>query len=226
MDYLKESSNRVQMNHLQLFNRIPIVVKDPFLSNVKLENVVNKIQSIISPSFVDGLDSIYIGNFNFLDERELQALFLDNVIYVSSNQKNEDSCTMNIVHELAHLFADTYPEEVYGDGKLKKEFLSKRVWLYNFVISYFKNDTMPLSNYKNVEYDFEFDKFLYGTLGYTLLVYNTSAVFPNAYSITSLEEYFAVGFERFFCVKKDREYLRTICPVLYEKLFTIQEINS
>jgi hypothetical protein len=222
--HLKESSNRSQMKNIQFFNYIPVIVKDPFLSNIDVVKVIRKLQSLIPSTFVEGLDSIYIGDFNFLNERKLQAMYLDNVVYVSNIQKNEDSCATNILHELGHLVEDSYSNDIYGDGKLKKEFMVKRVWLYNFVKSHLNSDNMPLEQYKNVEYDVNFDKYLYDSLGYQLLVMNTASVFPSAYSITCLREYFGIGFEKFFGRNvNDREYLKSICPVLYEKIFNLQE---
>jgi len=43
-----------------------------------------------------------------------------------------------------------------------------------------------------------------------------NGLFPNAYSPTSIREYFASGFEEYFL--GDRNYLKKVSPVLYRKI--------
>ena len=50
----------------------------------------------------------------------------------------------------------------------------------------------------NVEYDEEFDMFLYEDIGYDKLATLMQGLFINPYAATSLREYFATGFTDFF----------------------------
>ena len=46
-------------------------------------------------------------------------------------------------------------------------------------------------------------------------------LFPSNYSVTSLREYYAIGFEHFFLGK--RKELTKVSPVLYNKVVSIAE---
>ena len=67
-----------------------------------------------------------------------------------------------------------------------------------------------------MEYNLEFDDYLYGTVGYPILQTLSIGLFPDAYGITSIREYFASGFEMYFL--GDRDYLKKISPILYKKI--------
>ena len=80
----------------------------------------------------------------------------------------------------------------------------------------------PLSFFMDVEYNIEFDNFLYKKVGYDKLATIMSGMFINPYAATSLKEYFATGFTDFF-INSDHKYLKTISPALYEKIYTLQQ---
>ena len=64
-----------------------------------------------------------------------------------------------------------------------------------------------------------FDEFLYKEVGYDLLNRLVTGLFASPYAATSLREYFANGFEYFFC--KDSQYLQKISPKLYSKILNL-----
>ena len=49
-------------------------------------------------------------------------------------------------------------------------------------------------------------------------------LFPGAYSVTSLGEYFAVGFERFYM--REGKNLSKMCPVLMRKIDLLDELAN
>jgi len=59
------------------------------------------------------------------------------------------------------------------------------------------------------------DNFLYKQIGYEKLEIFLSGLFIRPYSITSLNEYFATGFEEYYL--GDRRDLKKISPKLYNK---------
>lgn len=190
--------------------------------NISLENVFRKVETFLSPfsDLVDRLDGIYIGEFDFLIEQELNALYDDGVIYVSSFQSNEEDMVDDIVHEFSHFIETIYAMLIYSDGHLAREFLGKRRKLW-----YLLDQEHPLELFLNPEYSEEMDHILYQQIGYAKLRILASNLFPSPYSITSLREYYGVGFEYFF-MNLNRERLATECPVLYDKLLELQEIES
>ena len=73
----------------------------------------------------------------------------------------------------------------------------------------------------NTEYNETFDNFLYKEVGYSKLGSAVMGLFVSPYAATSLEEYWAVGFEDYFV--GDREYLKKISPQLFNKIKEIKD---
>jgi hypothetical protein len=71
-------------------------------------------------------------------------------------------------------------------------------------------------DFSETEYNEELDLFLYQNIGYMNLGAYTSGLFVSPYAVTSLQEYWAVGFEDYFI--GDREYVRKISPQLFSKI--------
>jgi hypothetical protein len=107
-----------------------------------------------------------------------------------------------------------YPEEIYGDEKIKKEFIKKRAQLEFELRSegYWTKEY----DFKNLKYDPEFDMFLYKRVGKVPLRMITAGLFVRPYASVSLREYFATGFEAYFMGNK--ETLETLSPALYNKI--------
>ena len=107
-----------------------------------------------------------------------------------------------------------YPEQIYGDQKIKKEFLKKRYEL-EFEL---KSEGYWTQEYdfKNLKFDEDFDQFLYKRVGKNLLRMITSGMFIRPYGAVSLREYFATGFEQYFLGSKQK--LKKISPELYKKI--------
>ena len=66
-----------------------------------------------------------------------------------------------------------------------------------------------------------FDSFLHKEVGYSILENAAMGLFVSPYAATSLEEYWAVGFEDYFV--GDREYLKKISPQLFNKIKEIKD---
>ena len=65
----------------------------------------------------------------------------------------------------------------------------------------------------DLEYNKEIDLFLYKTIGYTILNQMVSNIFVSGYAATSINEYFAKGFEEYFIGSKDK--LKALSPILH-----------
>ena len=96
----------------------------------------------------------------------------------------------------------------------------KREHLYNILLkSGFK---APQSFFNNLEYDKEFDEFLYQDIGYGKLSTLMRGLFINPYAATSLREYFATGFTDFY-LHSDHSALQQVSPKLYKKLLMLHD---
>jgi len=227
IDYIKESNKRAQnRNEYMLFN-VPVYVINKFPNNIKINNILNTVKDTISKNYLNGLDAIYIGDFKDLNRRDIQSMLKDGAIWISSNNvKNvitEPLVVENIIHEISHLLEERYQSEIYGDGKLEREYNSKKNRLFNML----KSDGYTLSYDLFFSDDMlkEFDDFLYRTVGYDKISLLTSGLFLSPYSITTIREYFASGMLNYLL--EEGEYLNEISPVLYKKIEkAIENLNT
>ena len=170
---------------------------------------------------VKDLDAIYIGQFEELSKREIQSFFLDGAIFISNNFPNEDKMIETLIHEVSHCVENSYKEFLYSDGKLKEEFLGKRKTLYRLLSDYLKPG-IGLEDFLDIDYNEEFDNFLYKDIGYDKLSKIINGLFPTPYSTTSLREYFAMGFEEYF--SGDVANLKKVSPKLFNKINSLTKI--
>ena len=205
---LKESSEKVFINNIYTY------VKDPLPQDFNLEAVLQSVKKIIPEHLIYGLETIFIGQFDELDERNLNSVYKDGTIYVTNEQISEDGMIEDIVHELAHLVEERLGEYVYNDRSVIDEFIGKRKKLYEIMKS--EGHGAPIEYFYDLEYDEKFDEFLYKSVGYDKLTYMTMGLFASPYGATSLREYFADGYDFYFL--KDSRYLSKISPKLHEKI--------
>ena len=72
-------------------------------------------------------------------------------------------------------------------------------------------------------YNKKFDNFLANVVGYPTLLTLTMGLFASPYGATSIQEYFANGFEKYFLDNPRR--VRDISPVLYRKIELILDAS-
>ena len=190
-------------------------VKDALPESVNIESVLSAVENLVPSHLMVGVDTILVGEFDELKSRNVNALLKDGAIYVSNDQDDEDDMVDDIIHEIAHSVEEENAYDLYAkDQYLSIEFINKRSTFERFL-----NDVgidTSHYNFKEIEYDVDFDKFLYKKVGYDTIETLVNGLFPNAYSPTSIREYFASGFEEYFL--GDRNYLKKVSPVLYRKI--------
>lgn len=223
IDYIKESNKKAQdRNEYMLFN-VPVYVINKFPSNIKINNILDSVKDIINKKYLDGLETIYIGDFKDLNRRDIQSMLKDDAIWISSNNvKNvitEPLVVENIIHEIAHLLEEKYQSQIYGDGKLEREYNSKKNRLFHLL----KNEgyDIDLDLFFSDDMLKEFDNFLYKVVGYDKISLLTAGLFLSPYSITTIREYFASGMLDY--LTNDNSYIGEISPVLYSKIEQIEE---
>ena len=102
---------------------------------------------------------------------------------------------------------------IYTDGKLAREFISKRKTLFNMLKDDYK---LKEKDFIDIDFNPNLDKFMYQEIGYDNLGVMTSNLFVSPYACTSLREYFANGFEHYF--RDGGQTVQEISPVLYRKI--------
>jgi hypothetical protein len=223
--YIKNSSEKILLERKQfsVFDNTVVIVKDKPTNGIKLPFVFKKLQDIIPINLVKDLDAIYIGQFEELLKRQIESFFLDGAIFITNDQADDQKMIDTLLHEIAHCAEKTYTPDIYSDGKLKTEFLGKRKRMYGLLMD-FKDPKVGLEDFMDIDFNQEFDDYLFKQVGYDKLNTLTSNLFVTPYAATSLREYFASGFENFF--SKESIHLKRISPILYSRISSLTKSKN
>ena len=202
--------NREQ-KELLLYNRIPVIIQDKASFNVQA--VLKAVQKKLPQPLTQDLDYILISNSDYLRDREVDSVYQDGIIYMSSNIEDDETALLSVVHEVAHSIEEMLPQ-IYEDETIETEFLGKRKKLYE-ILSAHGFDLSGL-DFFNAEYSEKFDDFLYLDIGYPLLRNFASGLFLSPYAATSVREYFAIAFEEYFM--REAKYVKLFSPAVYFKI--------
>lgn len=223
MDWIQESvkrSNKLK-DHYKM-QEIDIFIKDQLPSHIDPDLVFSTFSKLIPSHLLTGVDIIYVGEFDVFKEKKVNAVFQDGAIYVSNEQDSNQDMIDDIIHELAHSVEEKFPQYIYSENDLKNEFVGKRKRLYDILLNY---DYDPSPKLKTVyHYDENIDMYLYKDVGYEAMWNLINGLFPSPYSVTSLREYFAIGFEYYFMGEKNT--IKKLCPVLYSKLENLEYMEK
>lgn len=219
IEQLKKKQNKThnQVTDFYTSRGLHVYFKDPLLNDeISLEKVISSIEETLPPHLTSEVEMVIIGHFEEFEEHNFNAFYDSGTICVTNIQDDEKDMVDDLIHEFAHSLEEPYGLVLYGDHKLKNEFLEKRLILHDLLWkSGFK---APKSFFTNVDYDKEFDEFMHKTVGYAKLGNMCKGLFVSPYAATSLREYFATGFTDYFMYPHDHTYLKKIGPVLYNKI--------
>ncbi len=214
-EYIAESSKKAQRDRKEhtLFNRISVQVTDSLPENINLKLVLSEIESKFPKHLIENIETIYIGNYKPLQDRQIDSMYVNGSIMITNNQPSNEELFGTFIHEFAHAIEEEYKESIYSDGLLSREFLAKRNTLYNLL----KDDyEINKKFFLDIDFNQGFDDFVYKTVGYDNLGIITSGLFISPYACTSLREYFANGFEHYFL--KEVVELKEKSPTLLKKI--------
>jgi hypothetical protein len=221
--WINESIKRSKRmkDHFSL-NGVSVIIKDALPQEVNLEFVLNYISARVPFYLTQNIEIIYVGKFPEMKEREINAFYENDAIYVTNEQEEEMDMIEDIIHEISHAVEQNNQEFIYESGQLQREFLGKRRALSNLLSQKFK---VPADFDIDVEYDRAIDDFLFRDVGYDALNQICVGIFPSAYACTSVSEYWAKGFEELFIGETND--LKQMCPVLYKTLaLLIKELKD
>jgi hypothetical protein len=202
---------------------IHVYFKDEIINDVDAEVVISKVESKIPLHLLSEIEMIIVGWFDEFEKRSVNAFYDSGTVYITNMQDSEEDMFDDIIHEISHSLEEAHGYFIYGDEKVKDEFLKKRAFLHDLL---WKLDyKVPKSLFGDVEFNTEFDDFLHKKIGYSKLSPICQGLFVNAYAATSLREYFATMFTEFY-LDSDHSYLKKLCPILYKKIFLLQDPNK
>ena len=67
-----------------LFGKL-FYVQEPFVGLIGVQNVIDEIEQKIPSDIFNEVDTIMVGMFDFLEERELEAVYRDGAIYITNS---------------------------------------------------------------------------------------------------------------------------------------------
>ena len=203
------------MREYYIHGNIPFfIVNDLDPEKINIGKVINIINKKIPKELFYGVDGIYVAHLPEFDEREINAIFKDGAIYVTNQQDNDLDMLDDIVHELAHSTESQFMDEIYGDDKIEDEFLARRKKLYQILKH--EGYVVDIKDFLNINYDHDFDFYLYDEVGYNALSGFVQNLFLSPYAVTSLREYYASAFTDYFLYNRDP--IKRLCPTAYLKI--------
>ena len=220
-NYITDSANKASKERKEYslsHGKVPVVIINKLPSHIDFDKVIKVLEKNVPSSLINLIDGIYIGDFKELEERNIDAMFKDGAVYLSSfkniDYASEELIARNICHELAHALEEEMGYEIYSDKSIEREFKGKKEKL----VSILKHAGYRFS--KNVFFDIErvdeLDNLLSNEIGYDHLSLIIPNLFISPYSITSIREYFANGLEEYLF--GDPNLLKGVNPLLYSKI--------
>jgi len=214
LSYIK--TNNKNKREYYIHGGIPVYIKDFFDSeNVSIEEFIDEIETRIPRQFLQNVEVVYIGNFPDLVDRN--AAYADGAIYITNREPTTHDMLENVIHEIAHSIELEYQSEIYNNNELRNEFLGKRKRLQSILDA--EGFKFPEKFYLNIKYSEDFDRFLSDSVGYPTLLSLTIGLFVSPYGATSLMEYFANGFEKYYL--GESRLVKEVSPVLYNIITTL-----
>lgn len=220
--YIKKTSQQIlnEQNFL-LYNKVTVFAKDDMNLSFPLFRALQKLEKVLSEEYFYEIDAIIFGDFREFKERDIRAFYKDGAIYVTSEQNSIGQLLRDIVHEVGHSIEKRFGVDIYADGELEEEFISKRIKLFNILRG--TKYEQSLNDIMHIRFSKEFDNLLYREIGYDNLHVMTSNIFLSPYSITSIREYFATGFEFHHLFSRDGD-LAEMSPVLLKKIMMVEDL--
>ena len=128
LDYLIESQRQLK-NNIQDFytpGGIHVYFKDKLANDeINVEDIVAKVEEIIPEHLLSEVEMIIVGWFEEFEDREINAFYKDGTLFISNLQDDSQDMYDDVIHEISHSIETPYGYQIYGDNKVRDEFLRK-----------------------------------------------------------------------------------------------------
>lgn len=215
-NHIKKSASKAQrsVGEYLIFNKITVYTKDALPDGVDIVEAISLLEQRLPERLEYDVEEVMIGEFDFLQMREVDSVYENGAIYVTNQQDSTMDLVDDLTHEFAHALEYRYGDVLYSDKRLANEYLGKKQRVLDLLER--EGFTVKPEWYSATEYDEEFDSFLFREVTYPVLVPFVQEQLTNPYALVALREYFASGFEDFF--GDNKEYLEQVSPMLYSKI--------
>jgi hypothetical protein len=215
-EYIKSNKKPIIRENQEHLPYVNVLIKGSIPKNISLDYVFDEVKEKLPKRLFTDIKDIIIGDFDFLNKKNLNSLYHDNKLYISNKERNEEAILHDIVHEIAHSVEKKYEDIIYGDNVLKMEFVNKRRKLFNQMSPHYPE--CHDFDFDDINYSSNFDDFLYKKVTYPKLARLSSGLFFTPYATTSLREYFADGVENYVLRPENRKDIYMMCPQLFAKV--------
>ena len=111
-----------------------VFFKDKLLNDdIDVEFVISKVEELLPHHLCSEVEMIIVGHFDEFEEKGFNAFYDSGTVCVTNNQFDEADMIDDIIHEFAHSVEEPYGMEIYGDSKIKNEFIEKRNTLHDIL---------------------------------------------------------------------------------------------
>ena len=100
-----------------------VYFKDDMMSDVDVEAVIAKVEAKLPAHLISEIEMIVVGWFEEFESRQINAFYDSGAVYVSNIQDDQEDMFDDIVHEIAHSVEHEFPDLIFEDGRLFKEFI-------------------------------------------------------------------------------------------------------
>tara|TARA_A100001515_G_scaffold117824_1_gene99949 strand:- start:3379 stop:4074 length:696 start_codon:yes stop_codon:yes gene_type:complete len=215
-NYVSEQNSKLKN---QKIGKFEIFFKDAFDKQFDYAKAFKSVDFMLPDHFLELIDIVYVGSFDHFKNGSYNAAYENGAVYVSNLQDNVKDLIDDLIHEIAHAVEEAYDHEVYSDKMIQKNFLAKRKKIES-ILDYEGYDLSGV-DFMNPYYSKNMDIFLRDEVGYETLHNLIPGLFLAPYSISSLREYFARGFEEFYLGKLHD--LKTTCPYIFNKIVSLHD---
>lgn len=186
-----------------------------YLEQNKIDEFLSLIKKIPAKYF-SSCKNVYIYPTEFLKDKQFDAFSQKDSILINPDQiDNNKDLLKNIMHELYHLSSNdiknSYNEQYQN---VCSEYIKKKNKVLDKIRSDNRFQKPKAFYYKVLTYNRDFDNYLFNIINYNNLYTRIEDLFPNAYSMTSVDEYIAVCIEVFFF--ENNKWLSMYCPEVFK----------
>jgi hypothetical protein len=208
----------IQKQEFYLHNKYLVYVSHHLPFTVKVEEVIARIENVIPENLLEETLDIFIGNFDKLHSKQLKSLYHDGAIYVSNELESEEILFYHIICALSYCVEHNNKDIIYADGLLEKEFLEKRLRVYNMYAKEVQAKKLNIQDFMNIYYDKNLENLMLSILHRSKKGISIYDVFPSAFGFVSLKQYFIDCFVEYTMKMVEKEKLKHLTPIAYKKI--------
>jgi hypothetical protein len=196
---------------------VPVFVMGAPPKHVSTPEFCTAAEEVIPSTLLNNVDVVYIGGMRELNGRN--ASYHEGAIYMTNTEPTCEDMLENFIHEVAHSLESTFGADIYTQD-LIDEFKGKRKKLFHILQAHGFDPSRASA--EDLEYSAQWDKYLSDVVGYPALLNLTMGLFASPYAATSIQEYFANGFEKYYL--EEPWNLKKVSPILFEKIEAVVNV--